>query len=45
MQDVLSFLSELKENNNKEWFDQNRIRYEVSGKKIYYLTEMLSQEI
>jgi uncharacterized protein (TIGR02453 family) len=45
MQEVLNFLSELKENNNKEWFDLNRNRYETSRKKILYLTEMVIHEI
>lgn len=45
MQEVLNFLSELKENNNKEWFDQNRNRYEASRKKILFLTELIIQEI
>lgn len=45
MQEVLNFLSELKENNNKEWFDENRNRYEVSRKKILFLTELIVHEI
>jgi len=45
MQEVLNFLSELKENNNKEWFDQNRGRYEASKKKVLFLTERLIHEI
>jgi len=45
MQEVLNFLSELKENNNKEWFDQNRNRYEDSRKKVLFLTEMIIHEI
>jgi len=45
MQDVLNFLSELKVNNNKEWFDQNRSRYEESRKKILFLTELVIHEI
>lgn len=45
MKEVLNFLSELKENNNKEWFDQNRNRYEVSRKKILFLTELIVHEI
>lgn len=45
MQEVLNFLSELKENNNKEWFDLNRKRYEESRKKIIFLTELINQEI
>jgi len=45
MQEILNFLSELKENNNKEWFDQNRSRYEASKKKVLFLTELLIHEI
>lgn len=45
MKEVLNFLSELKENNNKEWFDQNRDRYEASRKKILFLTELIIHEI
>jgi len=45
MQEVLNFLSELKENNNKEWFDQNRNRYEASRKKVLFLTELVIHEI
>jgi uncharacterized protein (TIGR02453 family) len=45
MQDVLNFLSELKVNNNKDWFDQNRSRYEESRKKILFLTELIIHEI
>jgi len=45
MQEVLNFLSELRENNNKEWFDQNRDRYEKSRKKVLFLTEVVIHEI
>lgn len=45
MKEVLNFLSELKENNNKEWFDQNRNRYEESRKKVFFLTELIVHEI
>lgn len=45
MQDVLNFLSELKENNNKEWFDLHRDRYEQSRKKVLFLTELIIHEI
>ena len=45
MQEVLNFLSEPKENNNKEWFDQNRSRYEASRKKVLFLTELVIHEI
>jgi uncharacterized protein (TIGR02453 family) len=45
MQEVLNFLSELKENNNKEWFDQNRDRYQENRKKVLFLTELIIHEI
>jgi len=45
MKEVLRFLSELKENNNKEWFDENRKRYEENRKKVLFLTELINQEI
>lgn len=45
MKNVLHFLSELKENNNKDWFDQNRHRYEESRKKVLFLTELINHEI
>jgi uncharacterized protein (TIGR02453 family) len=45
MKEVLSFLSELRVNNNKEWFDKNRDRYEESRKKILFLTELIIHEI
>lgn len=45
MKEVLQFLSELKENNNKEWFDQNRHRYEPSRKKVLFLTELVNHEL
>lgn len=45
MKDVLNFLSELKENNHKEWFDQNRDRYQECRKKVLFLTELIIHEI
>jgi len=45
MKDVLRFLSELKKNNNKEWFDDNRDWYQESRKKVLFLTELINQEI
>jgi uncharacterized protein (TIGR02453 family) len=45
MHEVLNFLSELKENNTKEWFDLNRGRYEASRKKVLFLTELVIHEI
>lgn len=45
MQDVLNFLSELKENNHKEWFDLNRERYQECRQKVIFLTELLIHEV
>lgn len=45
MQEVINFLSELKENNNKEWFDQNRDRYQECRKKVLFLTELIIHEV
>ena len=45
MQDVLNFLSQLKENNNKEWFDQNREWYQACRNKVAFLTELILHEI
>lgn len=45
MEQVLKFLTELKKNNNKEWFDQNREWYQESRKKILFLTELINHEI
>ncbi len=45
MQAVLKFLAELKENNNKEWFDANRDHYQESRKKMLFLTELINQEV
>jgi uncharacterized protein (TIGR02453 family) len=45
MLEVLNFLSELRINNNKEWFDQNRDRYEESRKKVLFLTELVIHEV
>jgi uncharacterized protein (TIGR02453 family) len=39
---TLEFLSELKSNNNKEWFDRNRVRYERARKDYgSYVTAIL----
>jgi len=45
MQDVLNFLSELRKNNHKEWFDQNRDWYQECRKKVLFLTELLIHEV
>jgi len=42
-QDFLDFFAELKENNNKDWFDLNRKRYEKSIKNPFkeFVSEMI----
>lgn len=45
MQAIYSFLSDLEQNNNKSWFDNNRDRYNDTRTKFLYLTELLINEI
>lgn len=45
MEQVLKFLSDLTKNNNREWFNDNRKRYEESRDKVIFLTEVLINEI
>lgn len=45
MKQVLHFLTELKKNNNKEWFDENREWYQESRKKVLFLTELINHEL
>ncbi len=45
MKAVIEFLAELKENNNKEWFDKNRDRYHQCRQKMLFLTEFFNAEI
>jgi len=42
---VLSFLTDLHENNNKAWFDQNRARYEAARARFEELVEYFIAEI
>lgn len=42
---TLSFLKDLKKNNTKEWFDENRKRYEAERKKFISFTEELIKMI
>lgn len=39
MEDILQFLSELAVNNNREWFEANRNRYEMCRKRFVLFTE------
>lgn len=45
MESVIKFLAELKANNNKEWFDDNRTRYQESKQKVLFTTELFTNEI
>ncbi|NOR74551.1 MAG: TIGR02453 family protein [Draconibacterium sp.] len=45
MDKVLQFLQELSENNNREWFNDNRKRYHENRDKIIFLTDILINEI
>lgn len=45
MKNVIEFLSGLKENNNREWFQANKNQYEESREKILFITELLINEI
>lgn len=45
MDKVLQFLKELAENNNREWFHENKKRYEESRDKVLFLTDVLINEI
>lgn len=45
MEQVLQFLQELSENNNREWFNENRKRYEENREKILFLTDIFINEI
>jgi len=45
MQEVLNFLSEIKENNNREWFEQNKEWYQACRKKVVFLTDLIIHEL
>ncbi|MDX9881516.1 MAG: DUF2461 domain-containing protein [Prolixibacteraceae bacterium] len=45
MKTILKFLTELKENNHKEWFDKNRDRYQECRQKMLFMTELFNAEI
>ena len=42
---VIQFLNELSENNNREWFQNNKKRYDESREKVLFLTEVVINEI
>ncbi len=45
MKTLLDFLTDLRTNNNKEWFDANRNRYEEGKGQMLFFTEIMIQEI
>lgn len=45
MLQVIEFLQDLSENNNREWFQKNKKRYDESREKILFLTEVLINEL
>jgi len=45
MEKVLQFLKELSENNNREWFQNNKKWYDESKEKVLFLTDVLINEI
>lgn len=42
---VIQFLNELSENNNREWFQNNKKRYDESREKVLFVTEVVINEI
>lgn len=45
MENVLNFLTELSANNNREWFQKNKKWYDECREKMYFLTDVLINEI
>jgi len=45
MREIITFLKALNENNNKEWFDQNKATYQRTKTKFLHITEVLINEI
>lgn len=45
MLQVIQFLHELSENNNREWFQKNKKRYDESREKVLFITDVLINEI
>lgn len=43
--DTFNFLLDLKEHNNKEWFDENRKRYDTARKNVIAVTDRLLEGI
>ncbi|HPR31241.1 MAG TPA: DUF2461 domain-containing protein [Prolixibacteraceae bacterium] len=45
MEEILLFLKDLEANNNKEWFAQNKDRYQKTKEQFLHFTEILIHEI
>ncbi len=45
MKAILEFLDDLNRNNNREWFQANRDRYESAREKILFMAELFIREI
>ncbi len=45
MKEVISFLKELKKNNNKEWFNENKAKYENARERFLNLIEIIISEV
>ena len=45
MQEIIQFLKELDANNQRDWFEANRSRYEKTQKEFLALTAWLIDEI
>lgn len=45
MLQVVQFLQELSQNNNREWFQKNKKRYDESRQKVLFITDLLINEI
>ena len=45
MEKVVEFLQDLSDNNNREWFNDNRVRYHENRDKIIFLIDVLINEI
>lgn len=45
MLQVMQFLRDLSENNNREWFQNNKKRYDESREKVLFITEVVINEI
>lgn len=45
MKEILDFLKDLEANNTREWFELNRVRYDVTRKKFLSVAELLIHEI